>query len=65
MFKDYDTSVLYYPGKSNVVVNTLIRLSMSSVSHIEYGKKELVHNLHKLAQFSVFLVDVEDGDIII
>lgn len=48
-----------------MVVNTLIRLSMSSVSHIEYGKKELVHNLHKLAQFSVFLVDVEDGDIII
>ncbi|WMV41089.1 hypothetical protein MTR67_034474 [Solanum verrucosum] len=34
LLKDYDMSVLYHPGKANVVVDALSRLSMGSVAHI-------------------------------
>ena len=42
LLKDYDKSVLYHPGKENVVVDALSRLSMGTVAHIEEGKKEFV-----------------------
>ncbi|WMV45216.1 hypothetical protein MTR67_038601 [Solanum verrucosum] len=38
-FKDYDMNVLYHPGKANVVVDTLRRLSIGSVEHAEKEKK--------------------------
>ena len=41
LLKDYDMSVNYHPGKANVVANSLSRLSMGSVSHIDDEKKEL------------------------
>ncbi|WMV24839.1 hypothetical protein MTR67_018224 [Solanum verrucosum] len=39
LLKDYDMSVLYHPGKANVVVDALRRLSMASVAHVEDEKK--------------------------
>lgn len=42
LLKDYYMSVLYHPGKHNVVKNTLSHLSMDNISHIEEEKKELV-----------------------
>ena len=42
LLKDYDMSVLYHPGKANVVADALSRLSMNSVSHVEDEKKELL-----------------------
>ena len=39
LLKDYDISVLYHPSKANVVEDTLSRLSMGSVSHVENDKK--------------------------
>ena len=44
LLKDYDMSVLYHPGKDNVVAYALSRVSMGSVSHVVEGKKELAHN---------------------
>ncbi|WMV13659.1 hypothetical protein MTR67_007044 [Solanum verrucosum] len=41
LLKDYDMSVLYHPGKANVVANAPNRLSMGSVAHIEDERKEL------------------------
>ncbi|WMV58021.1 hypothetical protein MTR67_051406 [Solanum verrucosum] len=35
LLKDYDMSILYHPGKSNVVVDALSRLSMGSTAHFE------------------------------
>ena len=35
LIKDYDMSFHYYPGKANVVVDALSRLSMGSMSHID------------------------------
>ncbi|KAH0657372.1 hypothetical protein KY285_032254 [Solanum tuberosum] len=50
-------SVLYHPGKANVIVDALSRLSMCSVAHIEDEKKELVREVHRLARLVVQLVD--------
>ena len=33
--KDYDMSVHYHPSKANIVANSLSRLSMGSVAHVE------------------------------
>ena len=42
-------SVHYYPGKENVVVDALSRLSMGSVSYVNEKIKELVKDVHRLA----------------
>jgi len=49
LLKDYIMSVLYHPGKANVVVNALSRFSIGSVAHVEDEKKELVRDVHRLA----------------
>ena len=36
--KNYDMNVPYHPGKANVVVDALSRLSTGSVAHVE-GKE--------------------------
>ena len=41
LLKDYDMSVLYHPGKANVVADALSRMTMASVSHIEEAKNTL------------------------
>ncbi|KAH0646610.1 hypothetical protein KY284_034494 [Solanum tuberosum] len=41
LLKDYEMSILYHPGKSNVVADALSSLSMGSTAHVEEGKKEL------------------------
>lgn len=43
-------NILYYPGKANIIADTLSRLSMSSTSHVEEGKRELAKEVDKLAQ---------------
>ena len=63
--KDNDLSVLYHPSKANVVSNTLNRISMGSVAHVEDEKKELVRNVHRLAQLGVKLVYSPKGRVMI
>ena len=65
LLKDYDMSVLYHPGKANVVADALSRLSMRSTSHIEDSKKELVRDVHRLAHLGVHLVDTNDGKVLV
>ncbi|WMV50937.1 hypothetical protein MTR67_044322 [Solanum verrucosum] len=48
--KDYDMSVLYHPGKANVVADALCRLSMGSVAHVEEERKEPAKDVHRLAR---------------
>jgi len=54
-------SVLYHPGKANVVADALSRVSMVSVTHIEDKRKELVCDVHRLARLGVQLVDSPKG----
>ena len=58
-------SVLYHPGKANVVANGLSRVSMGSVAHIDEGKKELVKVVHSLARFGVKLLGSMDGGMLV
>ena len=51
-------SVHYHPGKENVVVDSLSRLSMGSVAHLEEERKELVKYAHRLARLGVHLMSI-------
>ncbi|KAH0776358.1 hypothetical protein KY290_007769 [Solanum tuberosum] len=61
--KEYDTNVLYHPGKANVVEDALSRLSMGSVAHIEEERKELAKDVHRLTRLGVFLMSISDGGV--
>ena len=50
LFKDYDMSILYHPGKVNVVVDALSRFSMGSTSHVKEEKRELSKDVDILAR---------------
>ncbi|WMV37288.1 hypothetical protein MTR67_030673 [Solanum verrucosum] len=58
-------SILYHPGKANVVVDTLSRLSMGSTAHVEESKKELAKEVHRLARLGVCLLDSSVGGVVI
>ena len=63
LLKDYDMSVLYHPGKTNVVDDALSRMSMGSVAHIENSKKKLAQEVHQLARLGVCLVYSAEGSV--
>ncbi|WMV49641.1 hypothetical protein MTR67_043026 [Solanum verrucosum] len=65
MQKDYDMSVIYHLDKVNVVADTLSKLSMNSVSHIEDDKKEIVCDLHMFVHLGVSLIDFKNGGVIV
>ena len=48
-------SVLYHPGKANVVVDALSRMTMASVSQPKEEKKEIVKDVHRLDHLGVRL----------
>ncbi|WMV50714.1 hypothetical protein MTR67_044099 [Solanum verrucosum] len=47
LLKDYDRSILYHPGKPNVMANVLSRVSLGSVAHVDDDRKELVRDVHR------------------
>ena len=55
--KYYDTSVLYHPGRANVVADSLSGLTMASVSHIDEAKKDLVQDVYRISTLGVSLED--------
>ncbi|KAH0661557.1 hypothetical protein KY284_026488 [Solanum tuberosum] len=65
LLKDYDMSVLYHPGKANVVADALSRISMGSISHMEEEKRELARDVHRLARLGVRLEDSPKGGVMI
>ena len=48
LLKDYDCSILYHPGKENVVVDALSRKSAGSLAHINTERRPIVKELHEL-----------------
>ena len=48
LLKDYDYSILYHPGKANVVADALSRKSSGSLAHISTERRALVRELHEL-----------------
>ena len=48
-------SVLYHPGKANVLEDALRHMTMGSVSHIDEAKNDLAREVHRLARLGVRL----------
>ena len=48
LLKDYDCSILYHPGKANVVADTLSRKLERSLAHISSERRPIIKELHKL-----------------
>ncbi|KAH0744677.1 hypothetical protein KY290_032670 [Solanum tuberosum] len=65
LLKDYDMSILYHPGKANVIADALSRLYMGSTAHVEEVKKELVKDVHRLARLGVHLMDSTEGGVVV
>ena len=58
-------SVLYHPGKANVVVHALSHMTMGSVSHLDEAKKDLEREVHRLSMLGVRLESSPDGGAIV
>ena len=58
--KDNDMRVHYHLGKANVVADSLSRLFMDSVVHVEKERKELVKYVHRLTLLGVYLMSISD-----
>ena len=56
-------SVHYHPGKTDVVVDAISRLSMGSVAYVEEKRKELVKDVHRLACLGVCLMSISDSGV--
>ena len=61
--KDYDISVHYHPGKSNVVAHALSILYMGSVAHVDEEKNEIVKDDHRLDRLGVRLMSISDSGV--
>ncbi|XP_070050983.1 uncharacterized protein [Nicotiana tomentosiformis] len=53
LLKDYDFSILYHPGKANVVADALSRKSMGSLAHIAPTKRLLANDIQRLEGTSI------------
>ncbi|XP_017972546.1 PREDICTED: uncharacterized protein LOC108661161 [Theobroma cacao] len=55
LLKDYDWTILYHPGKANVVVDAFSQKSMGSLAHISTNRRSLIREIHSLGDMSVHL----------
>ncbi|WRX25834.1 Reverse transcriptase/retrotransposon-derived protein [Theobroma cacao] len=55
LLKDYNCTILYHPGKANVVADALSRKSMGSLAHIFADRRFLIKEVHRLGDMGVHL----------
>ena len=53
LLKDYDCTILYHPGKANIVVDALSRKSMGSLAHIVEVRRPVVKEFQDLVASGV------------
>ncbi|CAJ2662068.1 unnamed protein product [Trifolium pratense] len=55
LLKDYDCTILYHPGKANVVADALSRKSMGSLAHLAAIKRPIIKEFQELVESGVQL----------
>ena len=55
LLKDYDCSILYHPGKANVIADALSRKSAGSLAHISTERRPIIKELHELIELGLQL----------
>ena len=50
LLKDYDCTILYHPGKANVVANALSQKSIGSLAHIVVERRPLISEIREVFQ---------------
>ena len=63
LLKEYDINIHHHPGKANVVVDWLSKISMGSIAHVKDYNKEFVKDVHRLVRLGVRLVYSTSGDV--
>ena len=63
LLKDYDITILYHPGKANVVADALSRKawSMGSLAHLQVSRRPLAREVQTLANDFMRLEVLEKG----
>ena len=63
LLKDYDITILYHPGKANVVADALSRKegSMGSLAHLQASRRPLAREVQTLANYLMRLEVNERG----
>ena len=62
--KDYECTILYHPGKANVVADALSRKSMGSLAHLDIQKRPLVMDMQQTFQNQILTRLVGSGVIL-
>ena len=57
-------NVHYHLGESNVIVDSLSRIIIVCIAHIE-NEKELVKDIHRLGRLGVWLIDSSSGGVLV
>ncbi|EOY08599.1 CCHC-type integrase [Theobroma cacao] len=55
LLKDYYCTILYHPGKANMVADALSQKLMGSLAHISMDKRSLIREMHSLGDMGVHL----------
>ena len=66
LLKDYDITILYHPGKANVVADALSRKagSMGSLAHLQVSRRPLAREVQTLANDFMRLEVNEKGGLL-
>ena len=66
LLKDYDITILYHPGKANVVADALSRKagSMGSLAHLQASRRPLAREVQTLANDLMRLAVNERGGLL-
>ena len=66
LLKDYDITILYHPGKANVVADALSRKagSMGSLTHLKISRRPLAREVQALANDFMRLEVLEKGGLL-